>query len=428
MAGRSINKLTDLAIRKAKAPGWYGDGGGLYLRVEAPAKAEPGAVGPKRWIFVYQWHRKRAEMGLGSLADVSLAEARDERGAARSHVRAGRNPAEERRREREASELVVEIPTTFGDWAEEVAPAIGPKAAKARKAWVAMMKEKTGDLAQLAPAAIETEDVLRALKPYWISRPESGRRMRQRIEKVLDAAKSKGLIADRHWQNPARLKGHLDNLLERRAIRVKHRLALPYVELPGFLAQLRAVDSIPARALELTILTSVRNVEARGARLREFDRKRKLWTIPAERMKGVDGFKREHRVPLSDAAVELLDAIWPGTDAPADALLFPWELSRTGTLSENALQNVVIALGLKGRATVHGFRSSFRDWAGDMTNFQRETIETALAHKLEDDTEAAYRRSDALLKRAKLMEAWARYLARPAAAGDNVRQLGRVGG
>lgn len=405
MAARTLNRLTGPAIKAASRPGLYADGGGLYLRVDATSK---------RWVFIFQWRGRRSEMGLGSIADVSLAEARVEREAARKLVLAGVNPIEQRRLKR----LTVDVAQqTFGEWAEEIAPAIGPKATKARKAWVAMMRVKVGDLAKMAPDQIQTEHVLRALKPYWESRPESGKRMRQRIERVLDAAKAKGLIAD-PWSNPARLRGHLENLLAKRSTAVKHHAALPFDQVSDFVGQLRGLDRMPARALEFTILTCVRNGEARGARWREIDRQAKVWTIPAERMKGEAGKKREHRVPLSAAALALLDLMGPGEP---DALIFPHPRSGK-VLSENALQGVVNDMGFKGVATVHGFRSTFRDWAGEMTNFQRETIEAALAHRMGDDTEKAYRRGDALLKRRKLMEAWAGYIA---GQSGNVAWLGR---
>lgn len=413
MAARTLNRLTDRAIRQAKEPGWYADGGGLYLRIDAG--------GAKRWVFVFQWHKKRTEMGLGALADKSLAEARDDREQSRKLVAAGKNPVDERRRVREAQIAAAnaEAPKTFGEWAEEIAPSIGPHAEKARKAWVAMMKEKVGALSAKPPADVTTEDVLRAIKPYWISRPESGKRMRQRIERVLDAAKAKGLIGE-PWQNPARLRGHLENLLPKRVTAVKHRAAMPFEEVAAFMVDLRQMERMAALALEFTVLTAVRNLESRGARKREVDLAAKVWTVPAERMKGVEGMKRPHRVPLSDAALAVLDRAG-FADLGDDDLIFPGP--KGGMFSENALQNVLTDMGLKGKATVHGFRSTFRDWAGETTNFQRETIEAALAHRLGDDTERAYRRGDALLKRRKLMEAWAGFLARP--AGANVRPLSR---
>lgn len=405
MAPRLLNKLSAVAVKAAAAPGWYGDGDGLWLRVD-PA-------GTKRWVFIYQWRGRRAEMGLGSAREVDLKEARAGREAARRAVRDGLNPVEVRRRARaEAQEG-----RTFSEWAEEIAPAIGPKAEKARKAWLAMMQTKVGDFANLGLGDITTEDVLKALKPYWVSRPESGQRMRQRIERVLDAAKSKGLIAD-PWQNPARLKGHLENLLQKRAKPVSHRAALPYLEAPAFMAKLKREHRPAARALEFTILTAVRSIEARGATRAEIDWKAKIWTIPASRMKGEAHARREHRVPLSEGALALLKKVRPPGPAKGAGFLFPCAASGSGMFSENALQSVLTDMGLKGRATVHGFRSSFRDWAGETTEFQRETIEAALAHQFGDQTERAYRRGDALGKRRELMKAWWGFLNKsPGASG-----------
>lgn len=414
MGARTRDRLTDRVIRQTKEPGWYADGAGLYLRIES--------TGAKRWVFVFQWNKKRAEMGLGSIQDRSLADARDERDAARKLVAAGKNPIDERKRERERAlaEAKADQPKTFGEWAEEIAPSIGPHAEKARKAWVSMMKVKVGALANKAPAEVTTEDVLRSIKPYWTSRPETGKRMRQRIERVLDAAKAQGLILD-PWQNPARLRGHLENLLSKRVTAVQHRTALPFDDCPAFMVRLAAEERIAARALEFTILTAVRNLESRGALKKEFDLGQNIWTVPAERMKGPEGTKREHRVALSAAAVALVKRMG-FDDLGPDDLIFPSPTGRQ--FSENALQNVINDMGLKGRATVHGFRSSFRDWAGETTNFQRETIEAALSHRVGDDTERAYRRGDALLKRQKLMEAWAGFLARK--VGSNVRPLSRT--
>jgi integrase len=419
LAARTQNRLKDLVVRQTKKPGLHADGGGLYLKVDSRG-------GTKRWVFVFQWppgskDAKRREMSLGVLADVSLGEARDERDKARRHLAAGRDPVIERERERKAQ--ATEGRQTFGEWAEEIAPAIGPKASKARKAWVAMMQEKVGDLAKKAPADITTEDVLKAVGPYWLSRPESGRRMRQRIERVLGAAKAKGLITDPTWQNPARLKDHLDTLLAKQTRKVKHRIALSYAEAPKFMAELRQLDRLAAACLEFVILTAVRNVEGRGTYGRELDLEGKLWVIPAERMKGEEGKKREHRVPLSDAAIAVVRRVWPN-GPPPDGLVFPCPASRTNVYSENALQNVVNDMGYKGRAHVHGFRSTFKDWATECTNFANEVSEAALAHVQGDETERAYRRGDILLKRRKLMEAWAGYLSRPA---GNVAAFSRTG-
>lgn len=424
MAARTLNRLTDRGIKALKEPGWYADGAGLYLRVLKAA--DETATPPKRWIFVYQWAGKRVEMGMGAYPDVSLTDARDGdfgRSWARDQLKAHRNPVEERRRLREEAQKPAQEVMTFRRWAEEVAPAVGPKAEKARKAWVAMMQEKVGALADLEPSQITTEHVLAALKPYWISRPESGKRMRQRIERVLDAARSKGLISGA-WENPARLRGHLENLLPKRSTEVKHRAALPYAEAAELLAKVRESDRPAAMALEWCILTVVRNIEARYAVRREIDLDAKVWVIPKARMKGPVEKRREHRVPLTAAMVAFLDRLGVRDLAP-DAPLFPSPEARDGFFSENALQNVLNDLGYKGRATVHGFRSTFKDWSTECTNFPWEISEMALAHVVGSDTERAYARSDALAKRAKLMEAWNGFLLRP--VGSNVRQLGDVG-
>ena len=398
MAPRLHNKLTALGVKALKEPGWYGDGGGLWVRIDKH--------GGRRWVFVFFWRGRRSEMGLGSVRDVDLREARKAREDARRLVRHGENPIEQRRRARTTTGGV-----TFGEWATEIAPVLGPRAEKARKAWVMTMTEKVGHLANITPARVTTDDVLRALKPYWVTRPETGRRMRQRIERVLDAARSKGLIPE-PWQNPARLKGHLENLLEKRSTAVAHRLALPFADAAAFMSQLEMTNRPAAVALKFTILSAVRSIEARGATWGEMDLAQNVWTIPADRMKGEAGFKRVHRVALSKEAVKLLRSIRPKGAKPRD-LVFPNPLWAGQMFSENALQGVLIDMGFKGKATVHGFRSTFRDWAGETTDFQRETIEAALAHAVGDQTERAYRRGDALEKRRQLMEAWATYLANP---------------
>lgn len=410
MAARTINKLTDLQVRKAKAAGWYGDGAGLYLRIDA--------TGAKRWIFVFRWQNRRAEMGLGALADATLAEARVAREAARKLVKEGANPIEARREERAARAVPVDV-WTFATWAEEIAPVVAPKALKANAAWLRMMTQWVGPLKDKPLADIGTEDVLAALKPYWRSRPETGRRMRMRVEAVLDAAKAKGLISD-PWANPARWKGHLQHLIERHEAEVRHHAALPYAEAPDFMAALRARDHMAAYALTFTILTAARTSETLRATWAEIDLSGKVWTVPKERMKA----GREHRVPLPQAALDVLEkARHPDGVKPTD-WIFP-SLFRAGKpLSTAAMERVLDDMKVRGRATVHGFRSSFKDWASDTTNFANETVEAALAHVVGDATEQAYRRGDALLKRRKLMEAWAGYLERRT---DNVRAFGRKG-
>lgn len=411
MAGRALNKLTDVAVRKAKAPGWYGDGGGLYLRIDNRSK---------RWVFVYRWAGKRAEMGLGAASEVSLADARTERDKARKLVRDGVKPDIARRQER-AARVAASRAQTFARWAEEIAPTLAPKADKASRAWVKMMTEWVGGLANKLPAQIGTDDVLAALKPYWKSRPETGRRMRMRIEAVLDAAKAKGLIAD-PWSNPARWKGHLQHLLDKPDRAVRHHKALPYTEVSDFIGQLRARQGMSAKALEFTILTAARTSETILATWAEVDLDAKLWTVPAARMKA----GRIHRVPLTEAAIAVLEAVKPPNGHRPSSWVFPSLWRRGRPLSTNAMDRMVEEMGYSDRATVHGFRSTFRDWAGDATGFPREVIEAALAHVSGDAVERAYRRSDALDRRRKLMDAWAGFLARK--AGENVTPFARDSG
>jgi integrase len=409
VAARTLNRLTDLTIRRLKEPGWYADGGGLYLRIYPD--------GARRWVFVFQWAGKRKELSFGPLADLSLAAARDERDAARKLVRDGVNPIEDRKARKAAQEAADAPSHTFASWAREIAPVVAPSATKAHAAWIRMMTEWTGSLKNKSPAAVTTEDVLAALKPYWTSRPESGRRMRMRIEAILDAAKAKGLIPD-PWTNPARWKGHLQHLLPKIDRAVKHHAAMPYADVPAFMHDLGERDTMAAHALRFTILTCLRTSEVIFARWGEVDGD--VWTVPGVRMK----MKRDHRVPLTPAALAVLEAVKPPEGYKPTDWIFPSLFRKGKPLSTAAMDRVLDDMGLAGKATVHGFRSSFRDWAGDATNFEREVIEAALAHLVGDETERAYRRGDALLKRQKLMEAWADYLARGALG--NVRPFSRA--
>jgi integrase len=383
--------------------------------------------GRKSWLFRYKRGGKLREMGLGAYDDVKLGDARELRAAMRKILAQGKDPLEERRLEeerRQAAALAAKATSvSFGEFAESVADALAPRAPKVRKAWLSMMTQKVGALAQMAPAEIQVEHVLAALKPYWQSRPETGRRMRMRIERILDAACARQLIPEvvngRAWKNPARLKGHLDLLLARHDGAVQHHLAMPYDEVPQFMAQLATEARPAAPLLRFIILTAARNGEARGATWAEVDFEAKLWTVPAERMK----MRRPHRVPLTDAALAVLESMKPadGSEPDPEAPIFPCKLARNGRFSENACGDLMADMGWKGRATPHGFRSAFRDWAGDRTSFPRDVIETCLAHLVGDATERAYRRGDALEKRSEVMEAWAKYVSNPPPKSNVVR-------
>jgi integrase len=285
---------------------------------------------------------------------------------------------------------------------------------KHRAQWRSTLQTYAAPLAQKPVNAITTEDVLAVLKPIWTTKAETASRLRGRIEKVLDAAKAKG---HRTGENPARWRGHLDHLLSKRQkLQRGHHIAMSWKEVPAFVARVRGQSSMSSLALEFVILTasrsgevlrSVRDGVVMGARWDEIDREARIWTIPAVRMKAA----REHRVPLTDRMLAILDEAEKMRSGP---FIFP-NAHGNAPLSEMALEMLMRRLNAKP-ATVHGFRSAFRDWAGDATDFPREIAEEALAHKVGDNTELAYRRSDAIEKRRALMEAWCAFCG--AAGGD----------
>ncbi|MFZ4165209.1 tyrosine-type recombinase/integrase [Brevundimonas sp. NPDC058933] len=391
-----IKRLTAVAVRAHSAPGLYADGAGLYLQINK--------TGAKSWAFIFQWRGARKQMGLGSLKVRSLAEAREAADAARKLVADGINPIEERGDTRTTDR-------TFGALADQLLDALRPewKNAKHVYQWEQSLKVDAAPLRSLDVDAVTTEDVLAVLKPIWAVKPETASRTRGRIERVLDAAKAKGL---RTAENPARWKGHLALLLPKRQKLYKgHHPALPFDEVSEFIGQLRARPAPAARALDLLILTASRTGEIVGAERSEFDLVKKIWTVPAERMKG----KVEHRVPLTDAAVKIVRAAWAEGDEFAK--LNPQAPTRwlfTDPTGMKPMSNMAMLMLLRRMGhddiSVHGFRSTFRDWAGECTNFAREVVEAALAHQVGNEVERAYRRGDALEKRRKLMDAWASYI------------------
>jgi integrase len=268
-------------------------------------------------------------------------------------------------------------------------------------------------LGSLPVQAVDVALVMRAVEPIWTQKPETAGRVRGRIEAVLDWATARGY---RQGENPARWRGHLENLLPKksRVHRVKHHAALPFVEIAAFIAELRRQEGVGARVLEFAILTATRTGEAIGATWDEVDLAEKHWTIPGERMKG----EVTHRVPLSDRAIEILGEM---RGLQEGELVFPG--SRSRPLSHSAMLRVLRAMGRRD-VTVHGFRSTFRDWASECTNFPREVCEAAMAHAIDSKVEAAYRRGDLFNKRRHLMAAWARYCAAPAITGEVIGLLG----
>lgn len=395
MARRQSNRLTHREVQTMKTPGRHADGMGLYLHVD-PSDDEKRA-GAKRWVFVFQWNGKRREMGLGSAETVELKDARDLRDAARKLVAAGKDPVEERRLAKIAP---LAIPT-FADFAKEIVAGLALKNAKHRMQWEKTLTDYQPNLQAKPVNEITTQDILSALRPHWTKIPETAERIRGRTERVLDAARAAGHISG-PWENPARWKGHLALLLPRPERTVKHHAALPYADVAKFMASIRTRPSISARALEFLILTAARTDEIRFATWGEIDGD--LWTVPAERMKA----GRIHRVPLTPAALEVLAKVKPPPGAARSEWIFPGKNLRN-TLSNMSMDKILRLEEVD--ATVHGFRSTFKDWAEDCTNFANGTIEAALAHQVGDETERAYRRGDALEKRRKLMEAWAGFCA-----------------
>jgi len=381
MAGQ----LTTRKVETAK-PGKYGDGANLYLIVSK--------AGARKWVLRFTWLGKPKEMGLGSTSGVSLADAREKAATARRQIAQGINPIDERKRKGG-------IPT-FGEVADEVRQSLsaGFRNEKHKAQWKSTLETYAAPLRAKPVDAIATDDVLVVLKPIWTTKAETASRLRGRIEKILDAAKAKGF---RNGENPARWRGHLDYLLPRQSKLARgHHAAMPYEDVGAFITGLRARDSLAAQALELCVLTAARSGEILGMRWSEIDFDKKIWTAPADRMKA----GREHRVPLSPRAIVILRRL---EKLRAGEFVFPGQ-ARNRPLSNMSMEMLLRRMKVND-ATVHGFRSSFRDWAGNVSDFPRELIETALAHVIGDKAEQAYRRSDALEKRRTLMDAWAAYCA-----------------
>jgi integrase len=362
-------------------------------------------TGSKKWVLRYMLAGRSREMGLGSADDVTLAEARTAAATARLSLARGIDPIEERTKARGANNA-----PTFGSLADDVRESLsaGFRNEKHKAQWRMTLETYAVSLRSKPVNAITTDDVLAVLKPIWLEKQETASRVRGRIEKVLDAAKAKGYRAT---ENPARWRGHLDHLLPRPSkLKRGHHAAMPYQDVASFIARLREREATAALALEFCILTAARSGEVLRCRWSEIDLQNKVWTVPPERMKA----GRAHRVPLSARAIAILKQLEP---AKPDAFVFAGQ-KRGKPLTNMAMERVLRRMNIEN-ATVHGFRSSFRDWAGNVSHFPREIVEGALAHVIGDKAEQAYRRSDALDKRRKLMEAWAAYC-EPRRAGNVV--------
>lgn len=391
---RGINRLTATKVSKLKTVGRYADGGGLWLQIRDG--------GSKQWVFRYTRQGVHRHMGLGSVVTVSLAEARERARQARQSLVEGRDPIQDKRDAIAALRIAEARTLTFAEATEQFLRAHGDgwKNPKHYAQWRSTLTTYAFPVfGDLPVGAIDVALVVKALSPIWQTTNETAHRTRQRIKRVLDFAAAQGL---RTGPNPAEWDGNLEHLLAKRSkAEQQHHDALPYVDLPDFMADLRGNESLSARALEFTILTAARTSETILAEWCEIDLAARVWTVPGERTKS----GRQHRVPLSDRAVAILESLPQG-----GAFVFAKENGKT--LSNMAMLQLL--RGMRPGFTVHGFRSTFSDWARDRTNYPRDVVEQSLAHAIKDKTEAAYRRGDAIEKRRRLMVEWCRFCSKPA--------------
>jgi integrase len=396
MVTRTTGRLTALKVEKAKLPGMYPDGGGLYLRVTPE--------GTKQWALRYMLNRRPRWMGLGPLALYGLQEARTKALDARKLRHEGIDPIDARRVARARARLEQAKAVSFKQCAEAYITAHRARWRNGKHAgqWSATLATYAYPLiGELPVQSVDTGLVLKILEPIWKIKPETASRLRGRIECILDYAKVRGY---REGENPARWRGHLDKLLPARSKvrQVKHHAALSYDEMPEFLAQLRQQQGVPSRALEFLILTATRTAEVIGAQWHEIDFVRKTWNIPADHRKA----HREQRVPLSARSLAILHEMWATQHGGAgDAYVF------SGRKPGMPLSNMAFLMLLRrtgrGDLTAHGFRATFKTWASERTSFQNEIVEASLAHVIGDKVEQAYRRGDLFEKRRRLMDAWA---------------------
>lgn len=396
-----LAKLTAMQVQRLNTRGRYADGGGLYLQVSKS--------GTKAWLFRFMLNRKAREMGLGPVRDVSLAEARDLAAQARKLLARGEDPLEAKNLERQQRLLEAAKAITFKECALEYIKMneAGWSNPKHREQWETTLETYAFPvIGDLPIQRIETDLVVRILEPIWRSRTETASRLRGRIENILSYATARKW---REGQNPARWRGHLDHILPRPSdVRsVEHHAALEVKAVPAFMSTLRRQDGIAARALEFAILTAARTGEVIYAKWDEFDLDAGVWTVPAERMK----HGKEHRVPLSKRAQSIIEAM---KAISSYGYVFPGRGLGKPLSNMSMLQLLKKRMHLK--ITAHGFRSTFRDWVSETTNFSHEVVEMSLAHTIANKVEAAYRRGDLFIKRRELMQAWSEYclLSRPA--------------
>ena len=396
---RAIHRLSALKVTSLKKPGYYADGGSLYLRIA------PG--GSKGWIFRFTLASRKRDAGLGAFPAVSLVRAREEAQRCRQLVAQGTDPIEARKGALAAARIASEKAMSFEQCAKAFIASheAGWRSEIHRRQWRKSLATHAFPVIGALPVhAIDIGLVLKVLEPLWKEKPETASRVRQRIERVLNWAKVRGY---REGENPAVWRGHLDQLLpaKRKVRQVAHHPAMPYREIGTLMAKLRSEANLSGRALEFLILTATRMGEALGARWDEVDLGQRMWTIPASRMKA----SREHRVPLSARAIAILNEM---AEIRHNEFVFPGA-KQGRPLTRNVPVRLLQRLADRGSATTpHGFRSSFREWAAEATDFPREAAELALAHAVGDSVERAYQRGDLLEKRRRVMEAWATYCAR----------------
>lgn len=402
---RTTEQLQDIKIRRLTTPGFYHDGGGLYLQVSK--------TGKKSWVYRFMLNGKQRDMGLGAYPTFSLADARTKAAACRKLKQEGTDPIDARKAERDRKRFEAAKAVTFKEAAtryiEIYSPTWRNKAHK--RQWPQTLESYVYPVfGSLSVQAIDVALVMRAVEPIWQKKPETASRVRQRIEAVLDWATANGF---RVGENPARWRGHLDKALPRRSKvqKVRHQPALPHAAIGGFMENLQKQNGVAAKALEFLILTASRTSEVIGARWSEIDLERGMWTVPAARIKA----GKEHRIPLSEPALAMLK----GLNAARTGDLIFSAATDGSALCNNALLALLDRMG-QGDVTVHGFRSTFRDWAAEKTNCPSDVVETALAHANKNKVESAYLRSDLFLKRKVLMDDWATYCGTPICKGPLV--------
>jgi integrase len=422
-----IDLLSAAKVRSVKKPGYYLDGRGLYLQVRGETS--------KSWLLKYSIDKRPRAMGLGSAFDFSLAEAREQRDELRKLIKRGVDPLDQKAADKQAKKVEAAKAITFRAAAERLIASKrhGWKNAKHASQWAATLETYAFPvIGDLPVQAVDTGLVMKILDPIWSTKTETASRVRGRIESVINSAKAYGEYIG---ENPARWKGNLDATLAKTSdvASVKNQAALAYAELPAFLQDLRKREGIAAAALEFQILTASRPGNAMGARWSEFDIDAAVWTVAGENMKG----KKQHKVPLSAAALDVLarmekisvgefvffggDGDKPLSDAATGALI-----DRMNETNEKA-GRAKWSDPQSGKAIVpHGFRSTFRTWAGDKTNFPREVVEKALAHLVGDETERAYDRGNLFEKRRLLMDAWASFATSDPAQSADVLQFAPI--